>query len=351
MNGSLKKTIQINPELFKIQGSKTKSNREKKIKSKPEKQITSNFLKKQLIDRIKKHKKNIELTDDIKQNISLDKKEEDDEFILSMNFLSSISNDKPKPNNVIHKNEFTPSANLEITKMPEMPEIQEIQEIQEIKDIPKISFFPSLQNVNIDLPFELINIKQPDLITEPIDNLGQVEETIAKINVDVPYGCLKNGNKPTYRSWLTQKNNNKPTITEKVNMIEKEDLSESEYIKEREKKLNELKSKFKNEEPIYIKKTIKKKYTLGKSKIHRKIGVLIKDMNTRKKIIDSHKNLKTHDIQDIKSFLRNKGLIKIGNYTPVDILRKIYETSILTGDVTNTNKDILLHNLLNDTPL
>ena len=72
-------------------------------------------------------------------------------------------------------------------------------------------------------------------------------------------------------------------------------------------------------------------------------------MNTRKKIIDSHKNLKTHDIQDIKSFLRNKGLIKIGNYTPVDILRKIYETSILTGDVTNTNKDILLHNLLNDT--
>ena len=43
MNSSLKKTIQINPELFKIQGSKTKSNREKK--SKPEKQITPNFLK------------------------------------------------------------------------------------------------------------------------------------------------------------------------------------------------------------------------------------------------------------------------------------------------------------------
>jgi len=343
MNSSLKKTIQINPELFKIQGSKTKSNREKKIKSKPEKPITSNFLKKQLIDRIKKHKKNIELTDDIKQNISLDKKEEDDEFILSMNFLSSISNDKPKPNNLIHKNDFMPSANLEITKIPEIPEIKEITD--------NISFSPFLHNVNIDLPSELIDIKQPNLITEITDNLGQFEETPAKINVDVPYGCLKNGSKPTYRSWLTQKNNNKPTITERVNMIEKEDVSESEYIKEREKKLNELKSKFKNEEPIYIKKTIKKKYTLGKSKIHRKVGVLIKDMNTRKKIIDSHKNLKTHDIQDIKSFLRNKGLIKIGNYTPVDILRKIYETSILTGDVTNTNKDILLHNLLNDTPL
>ena len=331
MNSSLKKTIQINPELFKIQGSsksKTKSNRERK--SKPEKQITPNFLKKQLIDRIKNHKKNIELTDDIKKNISSDKDNEDDEFILSMNFLSSISNDKPKT-------QFIPSANLETTKIPEIKET---------------TFSPSLQNVNIDLPLELMDMKG---LSEPIiDNvdqikqLDQIEENPAKINVDVPYGCLKNGSKPTYRSWLTQKNiNNNPIITEKINIPESENIIST--IKERERKLNELKSKFKNEEPTYIKKIIKKKYTLGKSKIHRKVGVLIKDMNTRKKIIDSHKNLKTHDIQDIKSFLRNKGLIKIGNYTPIDILRKIYETSILTGDVTNTNKDILLHNLLNDT--
>jgi len=336
MNSSLKKTIQINPELFKIQSSsksKTKSNREKK--SKPEKQVTPNFLKKQLIDRIKNHKKNIELTDDIKKNISPDKESEDDEFLLSMNFLSSISNEPPK---VTYKNEITSSDNLEITKVKELPEL---------KELPQISFSPSLQNVNIDLPLELIDMKQSSLpIIDNIDHIDDIEETNIKTNIvpdNVPYGCLKNGSKPTYRSWLTQKNNIKlnTTITNKENIIP--------TISEREKKLNELKSKFKNEEPTYIKKIIKKKYTLGKSKIHRKVGVLIKDMNTRKKIIDSHQNLKTHDIQDIKSFLRNKGLIKIGNYTPVDILRKIYETSILTGDVTNTNKDILLHNLLNDT--
>ena len=317
MNGSLKKTIQINPELFKIQGSsksKTKNNREKKIK--PEKQITPNFLKKQLIDRIKNHKKNIELNN---ENTSSDKNKEseDDEFILSMNFLSSISNDTPKINDI------TSLDNLEITKIPEIKEK---------------TFTPSLQNVNIDLPLELINIKQSaEPIIDQIDNFKESNEKINIIPDNVPYGCLKNGSKPTYRSWLTQKNNIKPTVIEKEN------------ITEREKKLNELKSKFKNEEPVYIKKIIKKKYTLGKSKIYRKVGILIKDMNTRKKIIDSHKNLKTHDIQDIKSFLRNRGLIKIGNYTPIDILRKIYETTILTGDVTNTNKDILLHNLLNDT--
>ena len=55
MNSSLKKTIQINPELFKIPGkNKTKNNREKS--SKLEKPITPNLLKKQLLERIKNHK-------------------------------------------------------------------------------------------------------------------------------------------------------------------------------------------------------------------------------------------------------------------------------------------------------
>jgi hypothetical protein len=337
MNSSLKKTIQINPELFKIQSSsksKTKSNREKKSKS--DKPITPNFLKKQLIERIK-NRKRIELTSDIKENITTPKEpDNDDEFLLSMNFLSSISNDSKVTTN---NNEIiSPLNNLEMhSNNLEIPQKQEV------------TFSPSLQNVNIELPLELIDIKKeeieiPNTINDDVIDKTDLLEMPSKMNVlseNVPYGCLKNGTKPTYRSWLTQKNNNnyKTSFTEKDN-----------NITDREKKLNELKSKFKNEEPVYIKKITKKKYTLGKSKNYRKVGILIKDMNTRKKIIDSHKNLKTHDIQDIKTFLRNKGLIKIGNHTPTDILRKMYESSILSGDITNINKDILLHNLLNDTP-
>jgi hypothetical protein len=212
MNSSLKKTIQINPELFKIQGSKTKSNREKK--SKPEKQITPNFLKKQLIERIKKHKKSIELTDDIKQNISSDK-ENDDEFILSMNFLSSISNDIPKKNNVTYKNDFNSLDNLEITKIQETIKQPEIKNQSDTTNQPLFS--PSLQNVNIDLPLELMDIKQ---LTEPIideiyqpEQSIQIEEINVKTNVDVPYGCLKNGNKPTYKTWQKTKKNCKKRQT------------------------------------------------------------------------------------------------------------------------------------------
>ena len=296
MSQGLKKTIQINPELFKIHGkNKTKNNRDKS--KKPDKPVTPNLLKKQLLERIKHHKQqnetNIKIVEDPKE-------EEEDEFIVSMNFLSSLSDEEKK--------------------VPTQTTFIDI-------DIPE-------QPVNIDLPIELMNLDNDltSVIHEEVYlDEPKIEKSEKSCYKDVPYGCLKNGKKPTYRSW---KNN---SSYEEVNLTE------------REIKLNQLKDKFKEEqEPVYIKRIIKKKYTLGKSKIFKKVGVLIKNVNTRKKIIDSHKELKSHDITDVKNYLKTRGLIKIGNNTPIDILRKIYESSILTGEVINNNKDILLHNLMNE---
>ena len=78
MSQGLKKTIQINPELFKIPGkNKTKNNREKSSKS--EKPITPNLLKKQLLERIKHHKQKQEINTKLVEEPS--KIEEDDEFM------------------------------------------------------------------------------------------------------------------------------------------------------------------------------------------------------------------------------------------------------------------------------
>ena len=90
------------------------------------------------------------------------------------------------------------------------------------------------------------------------------------------------------------------------------------------------------------KKTRTIKYTLGKK--GNKIGVLIKNSNTRKKIKDDFLKLKRKNISEIKDTLRNKNLIKAGTLAPNDVLREIYEQSILTGDVVNKNKDALIHN-------
>ena len=97
-----------------------------------------------------------------------------------------------------------------------------------------------------------------------------------------------------------------------------------------------------------IKKTIKRTYTLGKSKIHKKVGILIKDKNTRKRVLNAQRDIKRHGINDIKQYLRTHGLMKAGSSAPNDIVRKIYESAMLSGEVTNQDKDILLQNFLKE---
>ena len=374
------KTISINPQLFSMGGSKTRKNKEKKERTVVTPLISPNVLKNKLLKRIKEHKQreteNLDNNKKGESNTSLINNDINnnsnyaDEFSESMNYLQTLSKQKKVDEEKI---------NYEKKKERDRQRLQN----QTIKN------YSSLQGgspiINIDLPQEL-QIEMPKS-SEP------VSLTVNSQRDHVPYGILKGGNKPLYRDW---------TKTQRTNVVTNPNLAVTigQNIKsEREMRLNNLRDKLKmkqlikdeqslltqnliqkpnldnnvitvnsninqnqnqnpnvmlnsNEEIIgtkkITKKTIKRKYTLGKSNLKKTVSVLVKDRGTRKQVLNAQKDLKKKSINDIKTYLRDHNLIKVGSNAPNDVLRKLYESAMLAGEITNSNSETLLHNFSKD---
>lgn len=198
----------------------------------------------------------------------------------------------------------------------------------------------------------------------------QTKRRNPKINVqpDPPYGCLKNGTKPTYSQYKkTLKMRNNPNsiksqkltqeiINPKPKVLINDNVIEPKLVPEtnlREDKLARLKARLaipkesKKERLVKVKKTIKK-YRLGKNKKERVVGVLVKSGKTRKMVKDEHTILRKKCLSEIKQYLRKHNLIKIGSSAPEPVLRKLYEDSFLSGNVYNKNASNLIYNYLNE---
>ena len=368
------KTITINPSLFSLSTTKTKKNKEKKQKQPPNNIISPNVLKNKLLKRIKEHKqKETSNLDNNKKSLNLPTKDSEvlkfsDEFHDSIEYLQTLSKQKK------WKDEKKNNDLINLKRKEDL-------ERKTVKNYEKIEYPP----VNLELPEELQMNTESFIDSQPIF-------TVKQNNLDnVPYGILKGGSKPTYRNWAkTQRNNivlnpNSALVIDgyKTNNIKLERENRLNHLREK-LKMKELENNTKDLKPIesiimtqnlikkpnvnldipisskinidinddeeiiamkkIIKKTTKRKYTLGKSIMKRKIGVLIKDRGTRKKILNAQKELKRKSIIDIKTYLREHNLIKIGSNAPNDVIRKLYESAMLSGEITNSNSENLLYN-------
>ena len=95
-----------------------------------------------------------------------------------------------------------------------------------------------------------------------------------------------------------------------------------------------------------IKTTTTKKYKLGRTPGSNVVGVLIKNNETRSRVTNDLGELKRESIIEVRKYLHNHGLLKVGSDAPPDVLRNMYETAKLTGEVNNVNKQVLLHNFV-----
>ena len=170
---STKKTIQINPELFKMAGNKTKKNRERReLTLKP--LVSPNNLKDKLLKRIKEHKTNEikgpSATTHSSATTHLSSNKDDtytDEFYGAIDYLSGISK-KQKQQKALNNKTLKNHTPLPVTQNP---------------------------YISLELPPELQETVRPTTFVSP---------DVFRVNYkqdDIPYGCLKGGHKKTYREW------------------------------------------------------------------------------------------------------------------------------------------------------
>lgn len=381
---SEQKTISIDPDLFvstertkaglsnRTSSTKETLKRPKKVKPKIPKGPSSNTLRKNLLARIKEHqmreqKEFQKNKQDDNGRKSISKKEPsefEDEFSKSLAYLSELAkttelhrhekkqkskntltlktssmrnpqNLRSVPNNVSFQSNQAPEVKLEMPKELSEPmyEVKVLPPLSKITAEPVEKQYPSIaNNQNVDIPVVLTK--------------------------DVPYGILRGGNKPTYREYtrkLTDTSSGKPPLT-----IHNYNRPQVQSV--REQLLNELKTKrqegskpnisipaTKHRKTKTIKRTTsRRKFKLGKDGKKRVISVLVKNNATRRLVKLELGRLKTVPIKDVRHYLKRHGLLKVGSVAPPDVLRKIYEQSVLSGDIHNTAKETLIHNFLND---
>jgi len=393
--------IVINESFLSSSSASKKSRKGGKVKTrkeKPKSVIKPNSLKKTLLEKIKKHQQHEKMTkDESSRDKSDDSTKKDnqfhDNFMNSLEYLNKLneknktskknrtkrnksmkngavvggSNHKPAP--LIH-NPIGPLEPLVLVDLPmdfdsqhtvPQPYVNNNGHFGEtIIHTSTMSENPMYGGANIPPPYPITPVQiqpippvqsvQPMQPMQPIPQVQPIPPVQSiPITPDAPYGCLKGGKKPTYRAYHNKTLKNKPITIETSNTHNNNNNNNNNNNAaiantERKQKLAELKKSYKK---IRQKKRTTRKSTFTLGKVGGKVSVLIKNNATRRKVKREHGLLKQKSIIEIKKHLYDKHLLKIGSTAPNDVLRTLYEQSILAGDVTNTANDVQIHNFMN----
>lgn len=383
------KTIQLNPA-FLASSTKNADRGTRKVKEKKEKPTTlvqPNKMRNDLLKKIKEYQsKSDGNNDNSKNEVNQDILEFTDEFNKSLHFLQDLTNKK----NDIYKPSKTrknpKSYEVDINLPDEMKSDVGAPYTASLATAPAPT--ASLATASLSTSPASLSTATASLATAPAASLATaslataslataslVPDTLAPASQfkNPTYSSIKNGSKPTYREL---NNMNKPMIVieDKPLVVETETSKLLEKIKSEYKKNNAnananantnantqdyispldipisqpISSNVHSPFPIKqkkIKRTTRTcKYRLGK--LGNKVSVLVKDYKTRKNIQNECYKLEKTKISDIKNFLRKKNLLKIGSVADDNLLREIFEQSVLAGDVQNSNKETLIHNFL-----
>jgi hypothetical protein len=370
MSSSDRKTIQINPELFQLSGAgkktrkkrgdsedKGKENGKIRVKdpmSNGKKPPNVSTIKRNILKMIRNHQY------DKKKNAEKEEKKGDStnstnptwiepkivssfetDFNNSLKFLSELTTD-------VEKKKKEQQQNQTIRRYPVIESHIPVSGISEIPGISEIR--PAYASE--DIPY-MIRPAPVQILPPP------------------KYGCLKNGSLPTYRNWVTQKARNPipipiPITNNLTNYtmvnarpVLGQALALAQEPTELDKKIKELSriSQFEKQNkrenprknPAFRfpkqKRTIRRTYCIGKSKVHPRVSVLVSNKSIRANTTLKKQELKNIPIAEVRKYLLKHGFIKVGTNSPNDVLREMYENAkLICGEIKNHNPENLLYN-------
>ena len=375
-SSSEKRTIKINPELFKVSEKNTsrkKRGSSTEIKVKSPKPIRNTTLRKSVLNMLRKN---------IRDRESIDYK---NTIIGESNSMKDMSKKNPTSTDEF-KTDFERSVqyfnNLNDKEEPDRRHNQH-----------NTTFKRESQNPHIETVSNILPNVFNEIRPESRENSMQLYSAPNQLPPAPKYGCLKGGSLPTYRTYIrgTHRNYgdvlenhiqtgysapplfNKPLIKPEIidepdKKTEEQESKESEKIQEKQTILTEarkdliekrkkqqiLSKKQSNESKqprlkyLKQKKIYKRTYRVGRSTIHPKIGVLVSNKTVRQRISTNALHLKQTPMPEVKKFLVKKGFIKVGSIAPNDVLRQMYECAhLMCGEIENHNPENLLYNYLN----
>jgi hypothetical protein len=361
---SEKRILTVNPDLFSFSNNKTRKRREKppdgkiKIKSELSKKREDTLKKKSILKMIREHqeeklKKMFVGDNNAERSSSKSASPEGSiktEFQEAKEFLQQLTqkNDDRRQNSTLKRHSAT------------MPTLS----------LPTLSSMTEIPNANFAIP------------SLPISTM--------EINHAPAWGCLKGGALPTYRTYANQTRKNYPALAQGQVQAQsqaqvpqntslstipiqqksvqnpapvmdagaaqkrmedkiKESLSRVEQSQQTGSLMNQMKHALKVPKKMKRKKTLRRTYKIGRSKVFPRVSVLVSNRTLRNNITTKTQQLKQVPIHEVKSYLIKRGLIKVGSMAPNDVLRKMYESaSLICGEVQNHNPENLLYNYLND---
>ena len=388
-----RKTIVINPEFLKLpmKGNRTrKANREngtaaapKPIKIRTEKPGSDKTIKRRALNYIRKqqedrYKRLLKGTDPEGERVghrveTTDGKTYADEFKSdfddSLAFLQKLTDQtaqKQHVHNATLRQYPNQNTNSALFQVPVLDQILD-------------------NNLSFDENVALQNVT--NLVPSPsvFPSTGLPPISLSPISLPNPtYGCLKGGKLPTYRtmkalqqlplqqqlpppmqnssvdSGLSVGGGGKITertfgLTERtLGLTPEQQRAELKQFLEKRKEEKQRIERVKKQRNMVRpgrkqKRTTTRTFRVGKSKHYPKVGVLIPNKTIRTQVLANKQKIRETPIQDIRKYLIKKGLIRVGSSCPNDVLRQMYESSMMMcGEIQNHNPDNLLYNYLNN---